>query len=243
MQGTSFQPRERVALAGDTVTWTNRDFTPHNARALDGFFSSPDLVRSQMFSHPFPSEGRFEYLCTIHPGMRGVVSVYQLWLEGPAQPVLAGRAALLRGLAPEGSSVTVQRVEDGAIVASVAAAPDGTFSASVPGTPAQYQARAAGRTSRVARVSVRPRVLLRAQRSGRAVALTVSASPAQPGARVVVERARGGSWTRIAGGRLSSASQARFRVAVTRTMRVRARTLSGVGGYAAGVSGAVVVRR
>ena len=63
--------------------------------------------------------------------MTGPVSVYDLYLQGPAAPLVHGRSASLKGLAPENSQVTIERVGAGA-VATVQAGPDGSFAAPSP---------------------------------------------------------------------------------------------------------------
>jgi len=61
--------------AGTTVTWTNGDGEPHTVTAVDGSFTSDLLQEHQTYSHSFASPGQFEYYCTIHTLMTGVVVV------------------------------------------------------------------------------------------------------------------------------------------------------------------------
>ena len=96
--------------------------------------------------------------------MTGTVSVYDLYLQGPSRRSSTGESATLKGLAPENSQVTIERVGAGA-VATVQAGADGNFAATVPGVPGQYRALAGGRVSGLARVIVRPKVSI--QRAGR----------------------------------------------------------------------------
>ena len=142
-----------------------------------------------MFDHVFAAPGSFFYRCTIHLFMTGTVSVYDLYLQGPAAPLVHGRSRDLKGLAPENSQVTIERVGAGA-VATVRRAPDGNFAATVPAVPGQYRAPAGGRVSGLVRVTVRPKVSIQARRSGGTAIVTVGTTPAQRGGTVVLEKRR-----------------------------------------------------
>ena len=64
----------KVAL-GNTVTWNNVDSAAHTATASDGSFDSGLLVSGKTFSHKFSTAGTFDYACTVHPWMKGTVTV------------------------------------------------------------------------------------------------------------------------------------------------------------------------
>ncbi len=61
--------------AGTTVTWINRDEEPHTVAASDGSFHSPGMGTGAVFTHTFSAAGTFDYVCSIHPMMRGTVVV------------------------------------------------------------------------------------------------------------------------------------------------------------------------
>lgn len=81
----AYSPNPINANVGDTVTWTNRDSTPHTvtsgtAGAPDGKFDSspgfnPLLAPQQTFSHTFTEAGEYPYYCGLHPNMVGTVIV------------------------------------------------------------------------------------------------------------------------------------------------------------------------
>jgi plastocyanin len=71
----AFVPLSLTVKAGSTVTWTNRDEEPHTVAASDGSFRSPGMGTGATFSHTFSTAGTFEYVCSIHPMMRGTVVV------------------------------------------------------------------------------------------------------------------------------------------------------------------------
>lgn len=71
----AFAPATLTVKAGSTVTWTNKDEEPHTVAAADGSFKSPGMGTGATFSHTFPTAGKFDYVCSIHPMMHGTVVV------------------------------------------------------------------------------------------------------------------------------------------------------------------------
>ncbi|TGC08904.1 cytochrome P460 family protein [Methanolobus halotolerans] len=61
----SFEPDSVNIYVGDTVTWTNRDSAVHTIDG--GLFRSPPLGQGESFSYTFAREGRYSYMCTVHP--------------------------------------------------------------------------------------------------------------------------------------------------------------------------------
>lgn len=72
-----FAQKEITVAPGTTVVWTNRDETPHTVAAADKSFSSKGLDTNDTFEHTFAKEGDFDYICTVHPFMTGVVHVHK----------------------------------------------------------------------------------------------------------------------------------------------------------------------
>jgi plastocyanin len=71
----SFGP-DLVVRPGATVTVTNSDLATHNVTADNGAFRTPDMARGASATFTAPSTpGRYEFGCTIHPQMRGVLVV------------------------------------------------------------------------------------------------------------------------------------------------------------------------
>jgi plastocyanin len=64
---------------GSTVRWVNADDHPHRiAFTKEGFLETPYLLgASQSASQRFDSSGTFDYFCTIHPYMRGTITVVE----------------------------------------------------------------------------------------------------------------------------------------------------------------------
>jgi plastocyanin len=75
IDGFAFAPATLTVSAGNSVTWVNRDEEPHTVVAGDGSFHSPGMGTGATFSHTFSTAGTFDYVCSIHPMMRGTVVV------------------------------------------------------------------------------------------------------------------------------------------------------------------------
>lgn len=69
----SFAPADLEVRRGQEVTWTNAGEQIHNVRGR-GFFSEA-IVAGESYRHRFARSGRYRYLCTLHPGMRGEIVV------------------------------------------------------------------------------------------------------------------------------------------------------------------------
>ncbi|HEV3376533.1 MAG TPA: plastocyanin/azurin family copper-binding protein [Thermoleophilaceae bacterium] len=76
MEGIAFNPAEVSVGVGDTVTWTNNESVAHDVTA-DSFSSGEPggMMSGDTFEHTFEEAGTFEYVCTVHPGMEGTVTV------------------------------------------------------------------------------------------------------------------------------------------------------------------------
>jgi plastocyanin len=74
-----------ASITGGTVQWFNDDHTNssydgntavvHNITADDDSFSSGPLQAGSTFEAEFAAPGTYSYHCSIHPGMRGTVTV------------------------------------------------------------------------------------------------------------------------------------------------------------------------
>lgn len=75
IDGFAFAPTTLTVKAGSVVTWTNKDEDPHTVVAGNGAFRSQALGSGGVYSFTFPAAGTFDYICSIHPFMRGTVVV------------------------------------------------------------------------------------------------------------------------------------------------------------------------
>ncbi len=70
-----FVPRSITVKKGTTVQWTNRDNQVHTVTG--SAFDSGNVQANETYSRTFNSVGTFEYGCSIHPTMQGVVHVIE----------------------------------------------------------------------------------------------------------------------------------------------------------------------
>lgn len=71
----AFKPAALTVPRGATVTWTNKDSVVHTATADGGLFDSAGLTTGQSWSHTFTKPGTYQYGCSVHPNMRGTITV------------------------------------------------------------------------------------------------------------------------------------------------------------------------
>ena len=173
MPGKLYAPGRLDVLVGTTVTWQNVDRSTHTVTEDDDVFDSGHIRPGDSFSRDFPKSGTFRFHCTIHRFMRGTLSVFEVVLRGPSEPLPAGRRARLVGIAPAGAErVELVRLTPGprAVVARFAPGADGTFAFAVRAPePRRYRVHAGSATSPVVRVRVAPRVTIARRSSGIAV--------------------------------------------------------------------------
>lgn len=82
----AFSPSPVTANVGDTVTWTNKDTSPHTITSgtdgkADGKFNSspntspPFINPQQTYKVTFNATGDYPYFCELHPNMVGMVKI------------------------------------------------------------------------------------------------------------------------------------------------------------------------
>jgi plastocyanin len=237
MPGRLYAPRDLDVLVGTTVTWRNADHSTHTVTEDDDAFDSGHIRPGGEFARAFPETGRFEFHCTIHRFMRGSISVFEVVLDGPHEPLPAGRRAVLVGVAPPGATtVVLERVLPAPRETVSRTKPDaeGAFRFVVRAPePRRYRVRAGAATSPLVRVRVAPRVRLE-RRPGLVV---VHALPARPGSRVALQEYDRElfAFVTVARGRLDASSRTVIPYATKRPRYVRAVVL-GRGGWSDGAS-------
>ncbi len=71
-----FQPHDITVKVGQKVRWTNNEPIPHNVTATDGAdFKSKNLNESQSYEFTPTTAGTIQYVCTIHNGQDGTITV------------------------------------------------------------------------------------------------------------------------------------------------------------------------
>lgn len=75
IQQYSFLPSEITVHAGTTVTWSNQDEAVHTVTAADKSWDSGRIPIGGTFSQTFTQPGTYEFACSIHPSMKGRITV------------------------------------------------------------------------------------------------------------------------------------------------------------------------
>jgi plastocyanin len=79
--GDAFSPTFATVNAGDTVRWNfagGSDGQGHNVRftpAVTGAPADINVLKTGTATRVFPTRGTFDYVCDVHPGMLGSVTV------------------------------------------------------------------------------------------------------------------------------------------------------------------------
>lgn len=82
-----YTPYEVTIDVGDKVTWQNKDMAFHTVTSgnpvdgQDALFDSGIFKIDEEFSYKFDEPGNFNYFCTLHPWMEGVVVVQKVSAE------------------------------------------------------------------------------------------------------------------------------------------------------------------
>ena len=71
----AFTPARIEIEAGTTVTWKNNDPLAHSVTAADRSFDSGLIQPGATWSYTFTKPGTYDFSCTPHPFMKGVVVV------------------------------------------------------------------------------------------------------------------------------------------------------------------------
>ena len=75
IQAFQFVPAILTIKTGTAVTWVNRDEEPHNVVSPDRVFRSKAIDGGEKFTTVFDKPGTYNYLCAVHPHMRGKIVV------------------------------------------------------------------------------------------------------------------------------------------------------------------------
>jgi len=77
LQSMAFTPANITVKAGTTVTWTNDDNVAHTVTENDSQEgpNSSELAPGKTYSFTFTKAGVYNYHCTLHSQMTGIVTV------------------------------------------------------------------------------------------------------------------------------------------------------------------------
>jgi len=74
IDGTAYAPSVLTVKAGTRVEWRNEDPFPHTVTA-PGKFDSHEIGAGKAWAYVAKAPGRYDYLCTLHPNMKGTLVV------------------------------------------------------------------------------------------------------------------------------------------------------------------------
>jgi len=94
-----FTPATMQVAQGTTVTWTNNGPTNHTTTADGGAWDSGVLPAGKSFSFQFNTPGTFAFHCSIHPNMKGTITV----AAAAASPAASASAAAKPAASPSAS--------------------------------------------------------------------------------------------------------------------------------------------
>ncbi len=76
INGFAFGPGTIKVTAGQSITWTNADDTPHQITLVGGKAQRSDvMLKGQAATMKFDEAGNIAYICGLHPTMRGTIEV------------------------------------------------------------------------------------------------------------------------------------------------------------------------
>ena len=71
-----FGPEKISVKAGQTISWTNVDDSPHQVTVQgESTLRTPVVLKGQSTSLQFDHVGSYGYICGLHPGMKGQIEV------------------------------------------------------------------------------------------------------------------------------------------------------------------------
>jgi plastocyanin len=70
-----YQPAVIQASVGDTIVWENRDIVQHTATASDQSWDSGEINAGKRAVTVVRKKGEQEFICTLHPSMKGKLIV------------------------------------------------------------------------------------------------------------------------------------------------------------------------
>ena len=76
MKDFEFVPENVEVERGQTITWVNEDTVQHDAVAAEGDGPESELFnQGETYSWTAEKAGKIPYVCTVHPGMEGTITV------------------------------------------------------------------------------------------------------------------------------------------------------------------------
>ena len=74
IDGLRYAPETITVKRGETIVWVNNDPFPHTVTA-QGVFDSGEIPAGKVWEYTPRRVGRYAYICTVHPNMKGTLQV------------------------------------------------------------------------------------------------------------------------------------------------------------------------
>ena len=75
MKSFAFVPAEATVKVGEKVTWKNEDSAKHDATGEGSDLKTPLIGQGETTDYTPTKAGTIEYVCSIHPNMKGTLTV------------------------------------------------------------------------------------------------------------------------------------------------------------------------
>ena len=75
IEAMKYLPERLTVHAGETVVWINKDLFPHTVTEVHGRFDSHVIQPNASWRYVAKKPGAFDYVCTLHPSMKGALVV------------------------------------------------------------------------------------------------------------------------------------------------------------------------
>jgi plastocyanin len=89
IQGFAYAPPAFTTSVGQSVTWVNKDTVAHDAVDSLGAWKTARLMPNETASVTFETAGTYSYRCSLHPDMRGTVTVVEAVPATDTAPAIA----------------------------------------------------------------------------------------------------------------------------------------------------------
>jgi len=86
-----YAPSAITVAAGQSIVWRNETLGPHTVTSTSELFNSGRIESGTSYTLKFANPGTFDYYCTVHPTMKGVVTVLSIPAERVLLHVSSGR--------------------------------------------------------------------------------------------------------------------------------------------------------
>ena len=77
MDELKFDPADITVKVGTKIVWTNLEDIPHNVVSERAGLGSELIQKDGTYEHTVDKPGEFVYVCTLHPGMDGTLTVVE----------------------------------------------------------------------------------------------------------------------------------------------------------------------